>query len=1408
MIKKLLSLLIVACMVLSPVCYAAEEQDQEILFHDDFTEQSSKWSIEDNASSIDTANGTMDFDDTADSTDVLVNAGPWESYCFETEFIPNSLEYFGFYTRYSDADNHVLLKIFGREKSIKLLQKVNGGYYTKEFSKKYNFKYGEKYKLAIKVYGKKLELYINDELIGESEQITVGSGKIGFTSLESDVTVNDVRVTKVNDVYIDPKVGKKKTIYVSPSGNDNGNGSKEEPVKTIEAAKELAKIRKIGNNPVEVVFEEGEYNISKTIAFGSNDSGSVSAPITYRAENGKKVVFNAAKKLEIKNFEQITDKNVAERINKKAKGKVLQYDLSKTGLADSVYDMQTGAELTYPYYPADIYFNSSRQDLSRWPNDGWHYFTDVVDEGGTAQSVWQGKAKTDDVITKGAIFKYTELNPSQWKSIDGAYLAGFFGTEYRSEWTKIDSIDQLNQEIKLANYTVYGVKRSHRWSVVNLLDEIDIPGEWCIDQNKKMLYYYPQHTLTNDDVIEISGMTGEILNFSGAENIVFDGIDIEKSRSNGIVMSGSKNITISNCKISGFTYAGIDIEDCSNLTISGNIMSSLGRGAVNYKKCGDMKNLIDSNILIENNVVHNIALNDDYGGGISPFQGSLTKDCVGVTIRNNTISKSDAQVLHAVGSNIDVSYNEVYNVVRNVSDAGAIYNGRSFCNYDNRIEYNYIHDLGSIDATGTYSVNGIFLDDLESGITIKNNIIFPNNPMNTSGIKIGGGRDNTVQYNIIGTSVKPILGENRNATKTIDYIFNFEAYTTMQKNMKNGINYLAAPWNEKHPGIAAFIKDVESENGYLPKNNCITDNVYYKNYEEEAIASRLSELGKVENNKKIDDDIFVDSSKQDYRIKDDAKKKYGLADELIGEDFDMNSIGSNLDITVDKGFELLYPENSQTDVECRDLWLRWENKDFTDEYEYVVATDKELKDVVESGRTLTNTVQLKNLKNGQTYYWKVTAKNLSRRLSDAWDSPSGVFSFKTAEADTVITTPLKNLLYNAEKSKSDIKEGTADGLYKVGTKSLLDKQIKEATNVYNNKSAKQDEIDSAYSKLSGFVSTIKKYINLGYQKLVVASPTAWKVSNSDADISVGGSTGTVEISRNNATASTVYYDKKYSSGSVLCFDMNIDNFNGSWAGIALRQTEPTALPYLRNATSSYLIVVKEDAIELQRYNVSKADGGIIETVPNSFIRSGSWHNVEFGAVPAESGVYITFKVDGADVFSYFDTSLPYYDDGYFTVFPQNGGKISIRETSAIPEGKFEIPQKVEKIYDTANSFIAEGNWTKEESKGYEGSTLYSTNDKTANAKWLINEGKGIANYKVYIYHDPSVNTDANAQIKITNYATDEVVDLDMTSLNAGWYELGEYQFISESVTKECSFEFIPSGNGNLSISAIKLVEQN
>ncbi len=122
---------------------------------------------------------------------------------------------------------------------------------------------------------------------------------------------------------------------------------------------------------------------------------------------------------------------------------------------------------------------------------------------------------------------------------------------------------------------------------------------------------------------------------------------------------------------------------------------------------------------------------------------------------------------------------------------------------------------------------------------------------------------------------------------------------------------------------------------------------------------------------------------------------------------------------------------------------------------------------------------------------------------------------------------------------------------------------------------------------------------------------------------------------------------------------------------------------------------------MQRYNEYKEDGGILETVRNSFIKSGSWHNIEFGAVPAENGVYVTFKVDGADVFSYFDTSLPYYDDGYFTVFPQDGGQISIRETSTVPEGKFEIPQKVEKIYDTANSFIAEGNWTKEESKGYE-----------------------------------------------------------------------------------------------------------
>lgn len=1411
MLKRITAVFISLCIAVGSITAVFAEDSNELLFSDDFSQGGSKWTaVDGEAYKYDTAKGVLEFySNNEDEVNITRGAANWKDYYETIRFTPTDIQYLGFYIRYKNESNHIAVKIYGREGKLKLLQKSGGGSYQLIKSISYAFSDNIEYELGIKVYGKRLEVYVNGELIGQTDKISIKEGGIGFNSLKSSAVIDSVEVSAVEDEYVEEAVGEVCNIYVSPTGDDSGDGSAERPFKTFETAHQAVNIRKIGNTPVNVIFKEGTYEFTDTIKLTKNDSGTESAPVTYMAEPGKKVVFTAAKKLDISKFKPVTAGSALERVNKKAKGKLMQYDLTALGIDESVYAMETNAQMLYPYYPPGIFLNDKSQELSRWPNDGWNYFGEVVDGGGTAQSTWNGEKTVAQVQNQGAVFKYDQLNPSLWKSVDGAYIMGFFGTEYRSEWARLSGLDQSNQTISLAHYTSYGVKPQHRWAIVNLLDEIDLPGEWCIDKEKHMLYYWPTHTLTNEDTVEITGMTSELVNMTGVENIVIDGITFEKSRADGLILENCNNITINGCEIKDFVYNAIKLTYCSNINITGNNIKNTGEAAIRLYRCGNRKTLESSNILIDNNIAYNLSKWTSYGGGIAVDGEIYSTTCVGVTVTHNTISRGDCGLGGGTGVDLEIAYNEMFDGVRNASDAAMMYGGRLFSEFDSRIEYNYVHDLGSINSSGVYSVNGIFLDDLESGRYVCNNIINVNNMVNTGGIKMGGGRDNKIQYNTIIGATKGLLLEDRTSGKADDYIFTYAAYSYLLRDIKNGIDYHSSPWIDKHPGISALMKDIETDGKYLPKNNLITDNVIY-NCETNQYPSHVAEYSTIENNAMIEEDIFVDSAKQDFRIKFSAKEKYNLSDNLIYEDFDLDQIGSSRLAVFEKDFKLLYPENEAEEIETRDLWISWEMQDYANEYYYTVATDPEFKNVVEEGRTLKTFTELKNIENGKKYYWKVSAKNISRKQQGEWDSPSGVFSFTTADENEVIKTPLGSSISSARKQLTQISEGNEIGKYKPGTKQMLNSEINTASKVFNNVDAKQSDVEAASNRLNNFVSTISQNLILGYQKLNVGSASDWLLQNVEADIRVSGSDGAVEIMRDSKTIGTVYRDEKYSTASILCFDINIESYNGTWLGVSIKQTDPKQLPYGVNYSSSYLLVVKEDVIEFQRYNMDKKVGGIITTIPNTVLKAGEWHSIQYGALPCSGGAYIVFNVDGEEVFSFKDTEAPFYDDGYVTILPTLS-KVSVRESENIPKESFTVPaeEKVDKVYTPADSvFTAVGEWNKSEGSGYEGSAAYSSSNPSSSLKWSMDEGKGIENYRIYIWNDKAVNTDKNATVKVTNYSTDEKLTLDMTAQNDGWVDIGVYRFISAAVTSECMVELIPSGDGTLCAGAIRIVKVN
>ena len=71
-----------------------------------------------------------------------------------------------------------------------------------------------------------------------------------------------------------PAITGGKVIYLSPSGNDRFDGSINHPLLTISAAQAKVRLlKKKGNQDITVLLRGGNYPISRTLVFGTEDSG-------------------------------------------------------------------------------------------------------------------------------------------------------------------------------------------------------------------------------------------------------------------------------------------------------------------------------------------------------------------------------------------------------------------------------------------------------------------------------------------------------------------------------------------------------------------------------------------------------------------------------------------------------------------------------------------------------------------------------------------------------------------------------------------------------------------------------------------------------------------------------------------------------------------------------------------------------------------------------------------------------------------------------------------------------------------------------------------------------------------------------------------------------------------------------
>lgn len=418
-------------------------------------------------------------------------------------------------------------------------------------------------------------------------------------------------------------------VFVSPSGNDRNNGTLQKPFLTLSRALQFVSGKK--DESVNIWLRKGKYYLDKTIVLHASDLHTGSLKIAaYRHEA---VTISAGRRLHCK----------------------------WTPYSNGIFQTEIPADVDFER----LYVNGTLQVLARYPNYD------------SMARVFHGTAA--DAIAPARVKK--------WKHPAGGYVHALHAGEWGGFHYRITGVDNngvLALEGGWQNNRPAGMHENYRF-VENIFEELDVPGEWFLNKEKDILYYYPPAGLRlSDAVIEVSNLKNSIELKGDSEHpirrVVFEGLHFTHNertfmdtrepllrsdwtiyRGGVIVLDGTEDCKISNCVFEGVGGNAVMVSNYGKRdTITGCHIYNTGANAICF--IGDTKAVRSPSFRYETYVPFN-ELDKQPG----PKTGNYPRDCVAsdnLLHDVGEIEKQSTGVEIEVASGIQVIHNSIYNTPR------------------------------------------------------------------------------------------------------------------------------------------------------------------------------------------------------------------------------------------------------------------------------------------------------------------------------------------------------------------------------------------------------------------------------------------------------------------------------------------------------------------------------------------------------------------------------------------------------------------------------------------------------------------------------------------------------------------------------------------------------------------------
>jgi parallel beta-helix repeat protein len=512
-------------------------------------------------------------------------------------------------------------------------------------------------------------------------------------------------------------------IYVSPQGNDGANGSFENPLATIAAAKELAKEK---SGEVTVYFRQGTYTVYDTVNFTRDDKDCV----TYKAYGGEKVIFTAG--VPYSGFESCTVNGVT----------AFKKDVGKNSCFNILFSDTTTLRRT------------------RYPESGYLYIKDVDEKYCINPDL-----EVDADFHKGYTALIADKNDiPPIKNVNDAVVRVLHF--WKDEMLSIKSYDPSTGLLQFTKPSSMTFHKNERYFLENVFETLNEPGEWYLDKAQGILYCIPYEGESAADFTVWGGETESLISIDGVSGIRFENIIF---RGNGFNVSEKRD----------FSQAAYDAPTCVSCRNS----SGFGIRNCEFRDIAACAVFMGENVrdsAVDSCIFDNIGAQAVYirGENLEETDPRVTKN---IDVTNNLISGFGRVFYNAVGiliihaNSVNACFNEIHDGYYTAISVGWVWGYSHSITYGNKICNNLIYNIGQgwlSDMGGIYTLGnqkgtvlsgnvihnvaadpgeggyggwGIYLDEGSSYILVENNLTYA---CGSDGYHLHYGSDNTVRNNI------------------------------------------------------------------------------------------------------------------------------------------------------------------------------------------------------------------------------------------------------------------------------------------------------------------------------------------------------------------------------------------------------------------------------------------------------------------------------------------------------------------------------------------------------------------------------------------------------------------------------------------------------------------------------------